>query len=70
MRLSRLLIDGNLDIGCSLELGPEQAHYVRNVLRIKSGQPVVLFDGKTSRDFNARVQVDKKRVTVSIVSVT
>ncbi len=70
MRLSRLLIDGNLDTGCSLELSPERAHYVRNVLRIKSGQPVVLFDGKTTRDFNARVQIDKKRVIASIESVT
>ena len=70
MRVSRLLVDGDLAVGSNVQLDPAQAHYVRTVLRLRSGQLIRLFDGKLPRDFIARLQVDKKQVIASIESVT
>jgi 16S rRNA (uracil1498-N3)-methyltransferase len=66
MRISRLLLERSLEIGHELVLDADLAHYARNVLRIKSGQQLRLFDGTTPVDYDARVTLDDKQVRLRI----
>ena len=42
----RLFVTSDLAPGASVELDPAQAHYLINVLRCKTGEEVLLFNGK------------------------
>ena len=42
----RLFVTSDLAPGASLELDPAQAHYLINVLRCKTGEEFLLFNGK------------------------
>jgi 16S rRNA (uracil1498-N3)-methyltransferase len=42
----RLYVDERLKSGISLELGSAEANYLRNVLRLKAGDAVLLFNGR------------------------
>jgi 16S rRNA (uracil1498-N3)-methyltransferase len=70
MRISRLLLTQPLAVGKDIALEVDQAHYLRNVLRLKSGQQVILFDGSSPVDFTAEVSIQGKQVTVSLQSST
>lgn len=43
---TRLFVEGDLAQGAIIGLGPVQAHYLRHVLRLKSGDSVALFNGR------------------------
>lgn len=45
-RTQRLFVDRSLSPGLDIELGGNQAHYLLNVLRMKAGTPVLLFNGR------------------------
>src|SRR5262249_4787318 len=45
-RTPRLYVDAPLDDGGRLALDPMQTHYLRNVLRLKGGDPVLVFNGR------------------------
>ncbi len=45
MRVSRIFTEQPLHPGHEIELDPRAAHYVRQVLRLRRGQPIVLFNG-------------------------
>src|SRR5262245_56198970 len=45
-RTPRLFVDAALDHGGKVALDPSQAHYLRNVLRLKAGHPVLVFNGR------------------------
>jgi 16S rRNA (uracil1498-N3)-methyltransferase len=45
-RSPRLFVDAPLKEGAALELDPNQANYLANVLRLETGDPVLLFNGK------------------------
>jgi 16S rRNA (uracil1498-N3)-methyltransferase len=68
VRVSRLLLEQPLAIGREVVLDVDLAHYARNVLRIKSGQQLRLFDGTTQADYDARVTLDGKQVRLVIES--
>ena len=42
----RLFVKSRLGPGVTIELEPPQAHYLINVLRCKSGDEILLFNGK------------------------
>lgn len=42
----RLHVDADLAAGATVGATPTQAHYLRSVLRLKAGAPVVLFNGR------------------------
>jgi 16S rRNA (uracil1498-N3)-methyltransferase len=42
----RLYVEAALTSGHTLELEPAQANYLRNVLRLKAGAPVLVFNGR------------------------
>jgi 16S rRNA (uracil1498-N3)-methyltransferase len=45
-RIPRLFVDTPLATGSSATLNRQQAHYVANVMRLKSGDPLRLFNGR------------------------
>jgi 16S rRNA (uracil1498-N3)-methyltransferase len=45
-RSPRLYVEAALMGGQTLELAPAQANYLRNVLRLKAGAPVLVFNGR------------------------
>ena len=45
-RAQRLFVDAPLHEGAQPELGKAQAHYLRNVLRLKPGSGILLFNGR------------------------
>jgi len=68
MRLSRVFIDQELTIGSTLPLPKETTHYLKNVLRLKSGQRVVLFNGENNSDYQSTFILQGKNAHVSIES--
>ncbi|MGB5324917.1 MAG: 16S rRNA (uracil(1498)-N(3))-methyltransferase [Pseudomonadales bacterium] len=66
MRVSRVFSATALAEGEVVALDEHSAHYLANVLRLREGAQLVLFDG-SGRDFDACInQVDRKRVSVRI----
>lgn len=45
-RTPRLYVDAALEEGASVALSPAQAHYLGNVLRLKTGDGVLVFNGR------------------------
>ena len=54
MRVSRLFLDADISPGRVVELPPEAASYVGRVLRLRTGDPVTLFNGRGG-EWEARV---------------
>jgi 16S rRNA (uracil1498-N3)-methyltransferase len=52
---TRLFVEADLASGQTLMLAPEQAHYLKSVLRLKEGERIALFDGK-SGEYSARIE--------------
>ena len=42
----RLFVTAKLEPGATIALGKDQAHYLRNVLRLKQGDNLLLFNGR------------------------
>ncbi len=68
MRLSRLYHPVALHIGQLLVLDDESAHYLRTVLRLKAGSPLVLFNGEGGEYLATLTEVSRKSVCVSVES--
>lgn len=64
--LIRLYTPENLSSGDGLELAPEQAHYVNNVMRLQEGDPVLIFNG---RDGEWQGQIETARKKKCIIRV-
>jgi 16S rRNA (uracil1498-N3)-methyltransferase len=63
---ARLYIDADLAAGRIVELPAEQAHYLRNVLRLAPGDTVALFNGRDG-EFSAEIaQADKKACRLAV----
>lgn len=66
-RLQRLFVDARLAEGASVELGREQSHYLANVLRMKEGAELLVFNDRDG-EWRARVaEVAKKAVALEAV---
>lgn len=62
MRIPRLFLTTNITIGNAITLPNEQSHYLKNVLRRKDNDPIVIFNNEaafsaTIRYINADVQI-------------
>ncbi len=60
IRTPRLYVDAPLGAGMALSLQGPQAHYLLNVLRLKPGDPVLLFNGRDG-EWRARLTSATKR---------
>jgi len=58
--LIRLFVTSALATGAIVELGQEQAHYLKNVMRLGEGEAVALFNGGDG-EFRARIESFGKR---------
>ncbi|WP_299266918.1 16S rRNA (uracil(1498)-N(3))-methyltransferase [uncultured Psychrosphaera sp.] len=68
MRISRIFHSQSLSVSSSVNLEPEAANHVGRVLRMQSGQQVVLFNGD-GHDYLAEItDVTKKNVVVNLLS--
>jgi 16S rRNA (uracil1498-N3)-methyltransferase len=66
MRVSRIYYDGYLFPKESISLPPETSHYIKNVLRLKIGSDLILFNGKGG-EYQARIKrIDAKNVVVAV----
>jgi 16S rRNA (uracil1498-N3)-methyltransferase len=66
MRISRLYVEENLNVGQYINLQEDNAHYLRNVLRLKQADEVILFNGLGNEFLCTISTVTRKRVSISI----
>jgi len=66
MRVSRLYVAAALNAGMRLELDGDSGHYVRDVLRLKPEQNIVLFNGQGGEYLCRLAEVSRKSVRVEI----
>jgi 16S rRNA (uracil1498-N3)-methyltransferase len=66
VRLTRVYVDAALTPGSVVELPPETASHVAKVLRVRSGDALILFNGD-GREFNGTIEaVRGSRVSASV----
>lgn len=63
---SRFYIKGNLDIGAELVLPDEVAHHFYNVLRLREGARIILFNGEPRECEAVAISANRKEVRVNI----
>jgi len=66
MRLTRLWVDSLLQAGDQLILPAEAAHYVVNVLRLRLGAPLIIFNGQGGEYQAVLTEVQKKKAILNI----
>lgn len=68
MRSSRIYQDQSLAVGSNITLDVAASHYVRHVLRLKSGASCLLFNADESCDYLSRLTFEGKQTVASIES--
>jgi len=66
MRISRLFVEQELAEGTSVTLETDAAHYLRNVLRLKKGFQLTVFNGRGGEYSATAVEVHRKAVVLEI----
>ena len=80
MRIRRVFVDDDLEAGREIELPAETVNYLRNVLRLRDGQPLELFNGRgrraraqlalARREARVRVESNEASPAESVVPIT
>ncbi|MEO5578628.1 MAG: RsmE family RNA methyltransferase, partial [Sphingomicrobium sp.] len=68
--LPRLYVEPPLSAGVAVGLDASQANYLGNVLRLKEGGEVLLFDGVSGEWLARVVEAGKKRMILGVVEAT
>jgi 16S rRNA (uracil1498-N3)-methyltransferase len=68
--LPRLYVETPLGAGVRVELDAGQANYLGNVMRLKEGDPLLLFDGVSGEWLAEIAEAGKKRMTLAVVEPT
>ena len=68
--LPRLFVETPLAGGARVELDAAQANYLGNVLRLKEGNQLLLFDGSTGEWLAEVAEAGKKRMTLAVAEAT
>jgi len=68
MRLSRIYTDQPLIVDSKIQLDTATSHYARNVLRLKAGMNISLFNGGDYYDYESNLCFDGKKTFASITS--
>jgi 16S rRNA (uracil1498-N3)-methyltransferase len=69
-RMQRLFLPDDLAAGAQALLGREQSHYLGNVLRMREGGEVLLFNGRDGEWLGRIAGLGKKAVSLDIVEQT
>jgi 16S rRNA (uracil1498-N3)-methyltransferase len=64
-RSTRVYVDASLSAGAAVALSRDQANYLGNVLRLKSGDEVLLFNGRDGEWFS-RLEAQGKRALAAV----
>jgi 16S rRNA (uracil1498-N3)-methyltransferase len=65
-RAARLFVDADLHTGGEVRLADERVHYLRHVLRLESGAPVDLFNGRDGEWRSTLAAIAKAHVTLVV----
>jgi 16S rRNA (uracil1498-N3)-methyltransferase len=68
--LPRLFVETPLSSGAQVEMDAAQANYLGNVMRLKEGGRLLLFDGASGEWLAEVVAAGKRRMTVAVVELT
>jgi 16S rRNA (uracil1498-N3)-methyltransferase len=68
-RTPRLFVEAPLKAGRTIELSRAQANYLRNVLRLRDGAPVLVFNGRDG-EWRTNIRSDRKSAVLEIVEQT
>jgi len=66
MRLSRIFVGESLAVGSRTTLDIAASHYIRNVLRLKESEVVVLFNDEDEADYHCLLEFSGKK-TIAII---
>lgn len=66
----RLYLDQELQVGNSITLADDQAHYLRQVMRLQAGEQIILFNGKGGEYTCLIEQLAKAHSRCKIISFT
>ncbi len=70
MRTCRVHIETELIVGEELTLDKSRSHYLKQVLRLKSGAAFLLFNGREAIDYHATLILEGKQAKASIDAAT
>ncbi len=66
MRLSRIFVSQALVEGAQIQLDADACHYLRNVLRLKPGATIALFNGESYYDYESLLFYEGKQAIATI----
>ncbi|MCB1971064.1 MAG: 16S rRNA (uracil(1498)-N(3))-methyltransferase [Geminicoccaceae bacterium] len=66
MRIPRLFVDLPLGSGATIEITDERAHYLRNVLRLRPGAQVSLFNGESGEWRATMTGIERRTISLDI----
>jgi 16S rRNA (uracil1498-N3)-methyltransferase len=66
IKTPRLYTESVLNAGASIALEQPQAHYLLHVMRLKAGDPVLLFNGRDG-EWRGRLEMPSKRVVSALL---
>jgi len=67
--LIRLFVTQDLAANAQIELAPEQAHYLANVMRLKAGDELLLFNGQDGEWRAGMAQVTRRAAVLTAVAL-
>jgi 16S rRNA (uracil1498-N3)-methyltransferase len=68
--LPRLFVETSLARGARVELDTAQANYLGNVMRLKEGSQLLIFDGSSGEWLAAVAEAGKKRMALAVIEPT
>lgn len=66
MRLSRIFVGQALDTGAKIHLDSDTCHYLKNVLRLKSGVTIALFNGEDHYDYESLLFYEGRQAIATV----
>jgi 16S rRNA (uracil1498-N3)-methyltransferase len=66
--LIRLFLDADLHAGGELSIGPDETHYLANVMRLKAGDELLLFNGRDGEWRAQFARAGKRGATLAVVA--
>ncbi len=65
MRISRVFVDIDLQVEKPTILTEETTHYLKNVLRLKNGEQIIVFNGRGG-EYSGVIEITKKNIALHI----
>jgi len=66
MRIVRVHVEEELEVGAEIALAQAQSHYLKHVLRLQPGAALLLFNGQQALDYRAVLIANGKKLTARI----